>query len=150
MSRADRNKHMIAARNNWAATRDGQITTKTGDVTHAFAEGFDSGRKSLMLSGGDIRITPFLQSEIDKMSGMSGIELLMHVSTDANDDYPSRKDEILHDINAELSTNYQRKHIDNWLAGRVETPKRVTQIARRNTLRYLLGDENAEKLSGLA
>lgn len=149
MSHADRNKYMIDARNQWASTKDGQITLKTNDVNHAFSAGFDVGRKLNPVPTDNICITQFLQSQIDKMAGKSGIELFLHVHTDDTDTLPDRKDDLLADINSELGTNYQRKHIDNWIAGRVDTPKRAMQMARMAVLRAMIGDGNADKLRGL-
>ena len=40
----------------------------------------------------------------------------------------SRKDDLLRQINEKLSTSYKRKHIDNWLASRAATPKRVREM----------------------
>lgn len=41
------------------------------------------------------------------------------------DTLASQKDAVLAEVNRKLGTNYQRNHIDNWLAERVPTPKRV-------------------------
>lgn len=41
---------------------------------------------------------------------------------------PQRKDDLLRQVNEKLGTNYQRKHLDNWFAGRSATPKRVREM----------------------
>lgn len=41
---------------------------------------------------------------------------------------PMRKDHLLRQLNEKLSTKYERKHIDNWLAERANTPKRVREL----------------------
>lgn len=41
---------------------------------------------------------------------------------------PERKDDLLRQLNERLGTNYQRNHIDNWLAERADTPKRVREV----------------------
>jgi len=146
MSRADRNKHMINARNQWASTKDGAITHKTADINHAYAVGFSDGIK---LNSINTSINDYIQSQIAELSTMSVIEMLLHTTTDSDDTMPERKDDLLSDINAELGTNYQRKHMDNWIAGRADTPKRVMQIVRRNVFTYLLGDAAADNLKSL-
>ena len=53
---------------------------------------------------------------------------------------PQLKDRELDAINEILSTNYQRKHIDNWLAERAEVPKRVKILWVDGLLQTELGD----------
>jgi hypothetical protein len=96
-----------------------------------------------------ITITDFCQTQIDKLAGMSAIEMLMFVSTDSNDSNADRKLDLLTDINAELQTSYSVNHLNNWLAGRKKTPTGVLSLARQCVFQYLLGDENAAKLAGL-
>lgn len=43
---------------------------------------------------------------------------------------PHLKDLALDEINEKFGTNYQRKHIDNWLAERKEVPKKVLELWR--------------------
>nr|MDA3833320.1 hypothetical protein [Spirochaetales bacterium] len=35
------------------------------------------------------------------------------------------KRELIDDLNRQLGTNYNVNHLNNWIAGRVETPKRA-------------------------
>jgi len=62
---------------------------------------------------------------------------------------PQLKDRELTALNDELGTNYQRKHIDNWLAGRAEVPKRVKAIWIDGLLETELGDTIGEELRRL-
>lgn len=40
----------------------------------------------------------------------------------------ARKDDLLRQLNVKLNTNYQRKHLDNWLSERKDTPKRIRAL----------------------
>lgn len=87
--------------------------------------------------------------EIESLAGKSPVEALLYTSTDRMLQLHIRKDDLLAYLNREMRTNYKRQHIDNWLAGRKVTPGRVKSIARRDAIRYLFGDDVADKLSGL-
>ncbi|HFE37082.1 MAG TPA: hypothetical protein ENK06_01515 [Gammaproteobacteria bacterium] len=58
----------------------------------------------------------------------------------------SIKREILEDVNKQLNTKYEMKHIDNWVSGRAATPKRVKEILQLSVLQYLFADEAAQIL----
>lgn len=147
MSHSDRNKHMVAARQQWAATRDGQITIKSRDVDHAYAVGFADGKKDgLMMAALAGGISPDTLREIKRLSELSLLAAAVDVSTDRDDSHPDRKDDFLADVNAALNTGYKRQHIDNWLSGRKATPSSVCGFCRRCVLQYLFGDDVAEDL----
>lgn len=51
-----------------------------------------------------------------------------HRNFEAEVSLAERKDEILRELNRGLGTGYKRQHIDNWLSGRKDTPKRVREL----------------------
>lgn len=82
------------------------------------------------------------------MSGKSLIEMYFTIGAD-DFSFPELKKQALNDFNAALGTNYKIQHIDNWVAGRKPTPKRVQAEMRRAVLLYVLGEQIAGDLGGL-
>lgn len=54
------------------------------------------------------------------------------------------KDLALDELNEKFSTNYQRRHIDNWLAERKPVPKAVLELWRDSMIEVEVEEKNPE------
>lgn len=82
-----------------------------------------------------------------ELSGKS----LVNAVVDINRNVPGithayKKRVILDDVNQQLGTKYEMKHIDNWVAGRANTPKRIKLVLQLILLQYLFADECGQLL----
>lgn len=88
-------------------------------------------------------------NECQKMAGKSLIEMFMSISHEPDFTITENKQDALDWANNELDTNYNINHLNNWIAGRKPTPKRVQSMMRESVIDYLFGNDVAEMLSGL-
>lgn len=150
MSRADRNKHMIDARNQWASTKDGVITFKTADVKHAYAVGFSDGIKLNKLTAS---VNNYIVTQIDEMAELNLAEMYLFIIRDTDARITEIKTEMIDDIERAIGHRYTINQINKWFAGTTPIPsthtRPVAQFLRKSVMQYLLGDDVANKLSSL-
>lgn len=62
---------------------------------------------------------------------------------------PAEKDEALAELNAKLGTRYERKHLDNWLAGRKPIPRTVFDLWFLELISGSVSDPDANEIKRL-
>jgi len=80
---------------------------------------------------------------IEQMRGKSLINCYLDNHRSRSQSIANVKRIALTHVNLQLQTFYEMKHIDNWVAGRMATPKRVKEIMQLSVLQDLFDDETA-------
>lgn len=90
-----------------------------------------------------------MSEKIVAISDKSLVEAFIKIYETKDVSIAKNKEIILKIINQEVGTNYNVNALNNWLAERKPTPRRVQSFMRQSVIRFVFNDETAEKLKCL-